>query len=138
MSDIRSIRLKRLHGQLGEVAYQLTQFRFAQITRTQTWRPAINAYRCGGCVAICVDLAGVDRKQIDLRVEPQRLLIRGHRQPPEPERKDCRAEQVLMMEVDYGPFEREVVLPAEIEPAQVTAEQKNGLLWIYLPLRAHA
>ena len=39
------------------------------------------------------------------------------------------------MEIDYGPFEREVVLPAEVEIDQARAEQRNGLLWISLPLK---
>jgi quinol-cytochrome oxidoreductase complex cytochrome b subunit len=35
---------------------------------------------------------------------------------------------------DYGPFEREVVLPLEVDPERVEAEQRSGLLWISLPL----
>jgi len=39
------------------------------------------------------------------------------------------------LEIDYGPFEREVELPAEVDVKQARAEQENGLLWIYLPLK---
>jgi len=39
------------------------------------------------------------------------------------------------MEIDYGPFIREVALPAEVEVEQAHAEQHNGLLWISLPLK---
>jgi HSP20 family molecular chaperone IbpA len=35
-------------------------------------------------------------------------------------------------------FAREIALPAEVETGRVTAEQKNGFLWIYLPLRTQA
>jgi HSP20 family molecular chaperone IbpA len=38
------------------------------------------------------------------------------------------------MEIDQGAFEREIVLPVEVEPEQVRAEQREGLLWIWLPL----
>jgi len=39
------------------------------------------------------------------------------------------------MEIDYGAFEREVPLPAEVEIDKAHAEQRNGLLWISLPLK---
>jgi HSP20 family molecular chaperone IbpA len=39
------------------------------------------------------------------------------------------------MEIDYGPFEREVILPADVEVNKAHAEQRNGLLWISLPLK---
>ena len=102
------------------------------------WRPAVNVYRCTECVVVCVDLAGVDRKGIALEVEPRRLLIRGHRQPPEPESAERKHVHVLVMEIDYGPFEREVLLPSDVAPDRVTAEQRSGLLWVYLPFRSHA
>jgi len=39
------------------------------------------------------------------------------------------------MEIDYGPFERMLELPAEVDPERVNAEHREGLLWVYLPLR---
>jgi HSP20 family protein len=135
MADIHSTHLKRLHGRLGEVVYQLTKVQFSRFDTPKSWQPAINAYRCTECLAICVDLAGVDRQRIDLQLEPKRLMIRGHRAPPEPEGADHKPVHVLLMEIDYGPFEREILLPSDIAPDHVTAEQRNGLLWIYLPFR---
>jgi len=44
----------------------------------------------------------------------------------------------LAMEIDHGPFQREIILPVEVDPNRVIAEQRNGLLWIYLPLRPNA
>jgi HSP20 family molecular chaperone IbpA len=39
------------------------------------------------------------------------------------------------MEIDYGRFERVLELPAEVDPNRVSAEQRDGLLWVDLPLR---
>jgi len=138
MKDIGGIHLKRLHAQLGNVVYQMTKVQFSQFSPPLTWNPGLNVYRCENCVAICADLAGVDKTMIDLQIEPQRLLIRGRREAPEPRDDTCKALQVLMMEIDYGGFEREVLFPVEVETERVTAEQKNGLLWIYLPFRTAA
>ena len=68
-------------------------------------------------------------------VEPRRVVIRGTRELPEPPCGDGCAVQVLALEIDYGPFEREVRLPLEVDVEQSSAEQENGLLWIYLPLK---
>ncbi|MHC1763428.1 MAG: Hsp20/alpha crystallin family protein [Verrucomicrobiia bacterium] len=138
MDDIQSIHLRRLHGRLGEVVYELSKVSFSQFSSPKVWQPAVNVYRCTEGIAICVDLAGVDRDRIEVQAEPRRLLIRGFRQPPEPEGADQTPVQVLVMEIDYGRFEREIVLPCDVEPDKVTAEQRNGLLWVYLPLRCQA
>lgn len=138
MGDSRSIHLKHLHGQLGRLAYELTRVQFSYFQPPLGWSPAINAYRCDQQIAICVDLAGVDKSLLELCVEPGRLRLRGRREPPEPAGADQRPIQVLAMEIDYGPFEREIGLPSEVDPHQVKAEQQNGWLWIYLPFRPHS
>ncbi len=134
MDPIGSIKLRWLHGALQDVTYELARSQFSQFA-AHTWEPAINAYRCESCVRICVDLAGVDRAQIDLTVEPRRILIRGSRELPEPTNAEGRTVQLLALEIDYGPFEREVPLPTEVKIDQAHAEQRNGLLWISLPLK---
>lgn len=132
MDSIRRIKLRWLHGTLGDVGYQFTRVRFAPMA-PQSWQPAINAFRCEKGIRICVDLAGVDRSMIDLAVQPQRLVIRGERQPPEPSDAQGRAIQMLAFEIDYGPFERTVDLPERVDVEGAQAEQTNGLLWINLP-----
>src|SRR5436853_7777323 len=98
MDSIGSIKLRWLHGALQDVTYELarSQFQFAP----HTWEPEINAYRCESCIRICVDLAGVDRSQIDLIVEARRILVRGERELPEPTDAVGRAVRVLAMDVD--------------------------------------
>jgi HSP20 family protein len=131
MDSTRTIRLHWQHGTLGDVTYRL---RFSQFV-PHAWRPAINAYRCETCIRICVDLAGVDRSDIDLSIKGQQLSIRGVREVPEPGDEEHGAVQMIAMEIDYGPFEREVQLPNEVDVNKVHAEQRNGFLWIHLPLK---
>jgi HSP20 family protein len=133
MDPIRNIKLRWLHGALHDVSHELSRSPFSRFA--YAWEPAINAYRCENSIRICVDLAGVDRSVIDLTVEPRRVMIRGTRELPEPTDDEGCALQLLAMEIDYGPFERELSLPAEVEIDQAHAEQRNGLLWISLPLK---
>jgi HSP20 family protein len=134
MDSIRNIGLRWLHGTLGDVSYQLSRVQFSRVAPAK-WQPAINAFRCETAIRICVDLAGIEKSKIDLTVEPRQVIIRGTREVPEPSHGDGRALQLLALEIDYGPFEREVPLPAEVDVDRASAEQENGLLWIYLPLK---
>ena len=133
MNTIRGIKLRWLHETLGDVTYQLTRLHFIQPGPFR-WQPAINAFQCDKGLRVCVDLAGVDRSQVDLTVEPQRVVIRGARPAPEPA-EDDRAVQMIAFEIDYGPFERVLELPRPVDVKQATAEQRNGLLWIELPFK---
>ena len=134
MDPIKNMKLRWLHGALQDLTSELSRLQFSRFA-AHTWEPAINAYRCEDSIRICVDLAGVDRALIDLTVEPRRVVIRGTRELPEPTGDDGCALQLLAMEIDYGPFMREVPLPVEVQIEQARAEQHNGLLWIALPLK---
>ena len=138
MDDKTTVKLRLLQGRLGEVVYQLSRIHFSEFSLQENWQPAVNAYHCRDNISICVDLAGVEKSSIDVRVEPRRVWIRGQRQAPEPPNCAQDTLQVLAMEIDYGPFERELRLPVAVVPERTSAEQRNGLLWIYLPLQHHA
>lgn len=82
-----------------------------------------------------MELAGVEKSEIDLQIEPRRVLLRGERENPEPPVEECQNVQTLAMEIDYGPFIRSISLPVEIDPEKATASQENGFLWISLPIK---
>jgi HSP20 family protein len=49
---------------------------------------------------------------------------------PEPHAHKMR---VHLMEIDHGPFTREVELPPDADRAGITATYRNGMLWIEIP-----
>lgn len=134
MDPIRTVKLSWVFGGgAPEVAYQLTRFRFTR--SVPTWRPEVNVYRFDKCIRICVDLAGVAKADIDLHVLSKRVVIRGTRDVPDWGDGTERAAQMLIMEIDYGPFERTIDLPLPINIEEAHAEQENGFLWISLPIK---
>ncbi len=104
---------------------------------SRCWSPLVNIYRRARQLDVCVDLAGLDRKAIDVSLESNRLIIRGYRTAPEP-RQEAEAMQILAMEIDHGPFSREIPLPDNVDRPRVTSAYEDGLLWIRLPLREPA
>jgi len=134
MTTIRGFKLRWLHQTLGDPTYELGRLQLSP-TGPYRWRPAINAFQCDKGLRICVDLAGVDRSEVELTVEPQRVVLTGVRSVPEPANNEERVLQMFAFEIDYGPFERVVDLPVPVDVSRATAEQRNGLLWIELPFK---
>lgn len=142
----RDIRLTKIITRAGDVAYELSSLNYSGYHPKAEWRPDVNAYRYDDHVEICVDLAGVEKGDIQVEVLAQALRISGVRKAPLPrcgggggggsQSSECR--QVLAMEIENGRFGREIRLPAEVDPDRVEACQENGLLWINLPLASSA
>lgn len=120
-------------GQLGAMLRDAMQQRFGHCAPSEAWAPAVNVYQLQGRLEVCVDLAGVDRTQLDVRIEPGRLILRGSRHAPEPADREGPM-RIVCMEIDYGPFRREIVLPPEVAVDRVTSNYEGGLLWITLPI----
>ena len=123
-----------LARQLDQTVEQMIHRHFSHFSATEKWTPAVNAYRLADRIEVCVDLAGVDGESIDIQALPHELVLRGVRQPPEPNHKAGEPIQILCMEIDHGPFERVVRLPARVDVDRVSATTECGLLWIRLPL----
>ncbi len=104
---------------------------------SDTWTPNVNLYESDGCYLVCVDLAGVEKDQIEVVVHEQRLRLTGKRDVPIKDASDgCKTRvRVHLMEIDHGNFSREVELPADVDQNNISASFVNGLLWIELPKR---
>ena len=104
-----------------------------------TWTPSVNLYEVETGYRVCVDLAGVEKEKIDITVSGQRLSLKGHRQVPCHPDGDADADaqakriRVHLMEIDHGSFSRDVELPEDANPDNITAVYRSGLLWIELP-----
>jgi HSP20 family protein len=101
---------------------------------TDAWRPAVNLYETEGAFIICVDLGGMDEKEIEVALDKSTLTIRGRRVSPMPP-DGSRAVAVHLMEIDHGTFCRTVEVPANVEDAAIGANYHVGMLWITLPKR---
>ncbi|MEX0777113.1 MAG: Hsp20/alpha crystallin family protein [Phycisphaeraceae bacterium] len=137
LKTARREEFQQMAGQVNKLVNQMWGSHFGEFCPTDTWSPSINLYRLERRLEVCVDLAGVDKRELDVRVEPGRLTIRGHRNAPEP-RVGQEPMRIVSMEIDYGPFCRMMSLPEQVDLPRVTTEYVDGLLWIRLPLREHS
>ncbi len=124
-------------GLVGVVVDHAVYRSFSQFAQTQAWNPAVNIYQVGRVLHVCVDLAGVDRDKINVRVEQGRLTVSGVRHAPEPRQPDGSQHiemKIHSMEIDYGSFSRIVQIPTHVDLDGVKSEYRQGILWITLPL----
>ena len=106
---------------------------FVRFRDSGTWQPATNVYETRDAYYICVELAGVSREQIDVEcIDRQRITIRGSRGQPRPEGIEGPL-SIHAMEVDEGPFWREIDLPEPIDVDHLEATHSEGYLWITVP-----
>jgi HSP20 family protein len=105
------------------------------ITLQGDWIPPVDIYEnAGGEIVIKAEVPGIKKEDIDLRVENNTLTIRGERQ----QQSEVKEEKFHRVERLYGKFSRSFTLPATVDAARVTAEYKDGLLTVVLPVREEA
>ncbi|MEP6662406.1 MAG: Hsp20/alpha crystallin family protein [Verrucomicrobiota bacterium] len=94
------------------------------------WVPNTDVYSVAEGLVIKVELAGMRREDLELTIEENRIKIRGQR--PD----GCRAPhcKFLVMEINYGPFESVIELPAGYDLSQAKAAYQNGFLRIDVPV----
>ena len=122
-----------LRGEIDDLFSELWQVpRFAA---RGSFRPQVDCYRTEEPpeITVVVELPGIDPEAVQIVATPQALLVAGERRRP---RAEGRLYQ--QMELDYGPFRRELVLSADIDPERGRASYEQGLLTIVLPLAERA
>ena len=92
--------------------------------------PNTDVYATDNGLVVKVELAGMRSEHLEITVEGNRLRISGNR--PD----GCRAAKCsfLVMEINYGPFESVLELPAGYDLGQAKAAYLNGFLRIDVPL----
>ena len=91
--------------------------------------PAVDIYETEAAVVIVAEIAGIGHEEIELEVEGTICVLRG-------ERKSGRTgpkRDYSQMEIGHGPFRRELLLPAEVNPDAVQTVYKDGMLQLTLP-----
>ncbi len=111
--------------------YLVGSYRPAMLNKSREWHPAADVYETDTCVMIKVDIAGIDKKDVQLTLDKDRLTLQGVRhETVESDRK-----RMLAMEVPYGAFRRVFELPAPVCADNATADYKDGMLTIRLRKR---
>jgi HSP20 family protein len=115
-----------LRRQMDQVFDDLARTTFGQVP---AWSPAIELSDNGNTILLRVQLPGIDVKDLDVQVNRETVSITAERRNANPSEQD----EFYRSEFRYGVYKRTVTLPVEVQPDQVNADYKDGILHLTLP-----
>jgi HSP20 family protein len=110
-------------------------FRDFGFSAPASWVPPVDVFQNGDHeIVLNAELPDMAREDIDINIENFVLTIKGEKKAS----NDVKTEQYRHVERRYGSFSRSFSLPQTVDPSRVSAEYKNGVLAVRLPLREEA
>jgi HSP20 family protein len=91
--------------------------------------PAVDVYDTDDQVVVLVELSGIADQEVEISVEGRVFTLRGERLA----RQGHPGRLYSQMEICFGPFERVLTLPAEVDADGARASYLDGFLEITLP-----
>src|SRR3989338_3286209 len=85
---------------------------------------AVDVYQTPTDIVIQTFVAGVRPEDLELAIARDMITIKGHRE----EHRTIDENNYFSKELYWGRFSRSISLPAEVEPEEAEATEKNGLL----------
>jgi HSP20 family protein len=86
----------------------------------------VDVYQTPNDIIIQTMVAGVKPEDLDLTIARDMITIRGKRE----EHRNIDEENYFTKELYWGKFSRTILLPQEVEPEEVEATEKHGLLTV--------
>lgn len=93
------------------------------------WRPSVDIYEKNGETVVHAELPGVKREDISLDMKDSVMIIKGKRTSEE----EIDEDGYYRKERHFGSFQRTIPLPEAIDPDQVKANYRDGVLEVRIP-----
>ncbi len=93
-----------------------------------TWAPAVDLVVARDGARVIVELAGVPRDRVSVKLSGRALEIRGHRAAP----REHQGAHYHLAEIFFGSFQRVVELPWTADENSIRAHYRDGMLEIHL------
>ncbi len=113
--------------------FAILQDRMHRLFTEGTW-PPVDIYEAEGRLVLKAEVPDMRREDIDVTVENGTLSIRGERTLD----GDVKQDAFHRLERTYGRFARTFSLPPTVDAGRISAEYKNGVLTVTLPIREEA
>jgi HSP20 family protein len=97
---------------------------------TSLWYPQIEVSEKQGNLVVCADLPGIKKEDVQLEVHDDYLVLQGERRNEQSQNEGG----LYRTERSYGSFYRTIPLPDGVNPDQVRANFKDGVLEVTVPM----
>ena len=115
-----SNRLNRLFGDPSR----------SQESRQTGWSPTVNVEETNEELLLTAEFPGMNIEDIEIEVENNVLTLKGEKKENKEEAEDRRYH---LWERRYGSFKRTFTLPRSVKSETITANMKDGVLFIQMP-----
>lgn len=92
--------------------------------------PEVDIVRDNGNLVVRADLPGIKPEEVKIEIENGILTVSGHHEDSSEEKRG----HYLRRERRTGSFTRSLPLPEGVEPADVTATTKDGVVEVKMPM----
>jgi len=92
----------------------------------QPWTPAADVVVTQDSARVILELAGIPREAVKVRLQGRTLEVRGRRVPPQ----ELRGAYYQRAEIYFGEFQRVIELPWEADEKGIEAVYRDGMLEI--------
>lgn len=89
----------------------------------------VDVFETNSDFVVSAAIAGAQIKDIDISVEKDMIIIKGHRQNPH----DSIEKKYFYQECYWGPFSRKIILPENVNTEKADAQMDRGILMIKIP-----
>lgn len=120
---------EKLRSSMVELMKALAQRGRPALFRGSRFEPAMDVYETSSAIVIVMEIAGTERKDIEVDLDGRRLRIAGGRRVTAP----LDAQRCHQMEIESGHFERWVTLDFIPPRDAIEAVYQDGLLRITIP-----
>lgn len=93
------------------------------------WKPPTDVYETDSYFVVILELAQMNPADVSITYRDGILFIRGMRRSVPPKER----RQYHKLEINYGPFERKIAIPDDVDVEALVATYKEGFLEIQLP-----
>ena len=93
------------------------------------WSPAVDIQETEQEYLVKAELPGVQREDVKVTIEDGILSLVGERRAE----KEEKGKKLHRVERFYGTFQRTFTVPPDAEEARVSAEFKEGVLFVHIP-----
>jgi len=110
-------------------------FRDFGFSSPSSWMPPVDIFQAGDQeIVLKAELPAMSRDDINISIENFVLTVSGEKKAS----GDVKEEQYHHVERRYGSFTRSFSLPQTVDPNRVSADYKDGVLTVRIPLREEA
>jgi HSP20 family protein len=98
----------------------------------RVWAPRIDLVRERERIVVQAEIPGIKPEDVDISVEGDVLTISGRHE----QTKEEKDKHFLRRERRYGSFSRSMPLPHGVDPEQIEADYRDGVLEVSIPVPA--